>query len=70
MTILLETIMKFGDNPKWYCHKFINWYLTNTCGGTDTSKFDLSQANCFSYKLHELYKEFCKEMRFQRNDKS
>ena len=70
MTILLEIVIKFGDNPKWYCNEFINWYFTSTCGGTDASKFDLSPANCFSYKLLDKYKEFCIDVRFQGNERN
>ena len=38
----------FGDaSPKIQCIKFIDYYLTSKCGGTDASKFDLSPANSF-----------------------
>ncbi len=62
----MKSLLKqaFDDSPKGQCDEFINWYLTNTCGGTDASKFDLSPANCFSYQLPDIYKEFCKKLRF------
>ena len=62
----MKSLLKqaFDDSPKGQCEEFINWYLTSTCGGTDTSKFDLSPANCFSYELPDIYKEFCKKVRF------
>lgn len=54
----------FGDDNKGQCKDFINWYLTKMCGGTDSIKFDLSPANCFSSELLPLYKyEYCKEKR-------
>ena len=54
----------FGDDNKGQCEDFINWYLTKTCGGTDSSKFDLSPANCFYSELLPLYKyEYNKEIR-------
>lgn len=59
----------FDDSPKGQCEEFINWYLTSLCGGTDASKFDLSPANCFSYELPDIYKRFCKEVRFKRNER-
>ena len=59
----------FDDSPKGQCDEFINWYLTSLCGGTDAIKFDLSPANCFSYELPNIYKRFCKEVRFKRNER-
>ena len=62
----MKSLLKqaFDYSPKGQCEEFINWYLTSTCGGTDASKFDLSPANCFSYELPDIYKEFCKKVRF------
>ena len=63
----MKSLLKqaFDDSPKGQCNEFINWYLTSTCGGTDASKFDLSPANCFSYELPNIYKEFCKKYSFK-----
>lgn len=63
----MKSLLKqaFDDSPKGQCDELINWYLTSTCGGTDASKFDLSQANCFSYEFPNIYKEFCKKYGFK-----
>lgn len=62
----MKSLLKqaFDDSPKGQCNEFINWYLTNTCGGTDASKFDLSPANRFTNEFFDIYKEFCKNVRF------
>ena len=60
----------FDDSPKGQCNEFINWYLTSTCGGPDASKFDLSPANCFSYELSDIYKEYCEKYGFKEMKKT
>lgn len=58
----MKSLLKqaFDDSPKGQCEEFIDWYLKNTCGGTDASKFDLSLANGFYHKLYLIYKnEYC-----------
>ncbi len=62
----MKSLLKenFDDSPKGQCEEFLNWYLTNTCGGTDTSKFDLSPANRFTNEFFDIYIKFCKEVRF------
>lgn len=52
----------FDDDNKGQCEEFINWHLTNKCGGTDNK----SLANCFFYELYPEYKDkYCKEKRIK-----
>lgn len=58
----MKSLLKqaFDDSPKGQCEEFLNWHLTNTCGGTDASKIDLSPANNFYHELYLIYKnKFC-----------